>query len=72
MDRRGFLIAGSTTLLTTLHQWADAEPATAATHGRRIGAGVPDLLDTRIDALRHLDATSAHPGRTTPHSPNSG
>ncbi|MFI1584703.1 tetratricopeptide repeat protein [Embleya sp. NPDC020630] len=69
VDRRGFLIAGSTTLLTTLDQWAAAEPATAVTHGRRIGARVPDLIDTRITALRHLDdqvgAARAHDAALT-------
>ncbi|MEV4806725.1 tetratricopeptide repeat protein [Nonomuraea sp. NPDC049421] len=55
VDRRAFLIASTHTLAAMAAQWATAEPATASTSGRRIGAEVADQLDTRLAALRHLD-----------------
>ncbi|MEV4749093.1 tetratricopeptide repeat protein [Streptosporangium sp. NPDC049248] len=55
VDRRGFLIASTSTLAAMLTQWAAAPSATASTSGRRIGQQVITLFDTRLDALRHLD-----------------
>ncbi|MGV9322543.1 transcriptional regulator [Streptomyces sp. NPDC003660] len=57
-DRRGFLIASTSTLAAAVAQWMTAEPALAVTDtGRRIGAEAADLFDVRLDALRHLDDT---------------
>ncbi|MFJ4689260.1 transcriptional regulator [Streptomyces sp. NPDC088789] len=58
VDRRGFLIASTSTLTAAVAQWATAEPAFAVTgRGRRVGAEATALFDTRLDALRHLDDT---------------
>lgn len=56
VDRREFLAAGAGTVAAVISQWATAEPASAsATAGRRIGAGVADRFDSRLNDLRHLD-----------------
>ncbi|MET7298232.1 transcriptional regulator [Embleya sp. NPDC005575] len=56
VDRRGFLIASTSTLSASLARWANADAANGAvTGGRHVGAHVADLFDTRLDALRHLD-----------------
>lgn len=58
VDRRGFLIASTSTLTAAVAQWITAEPALAVTdHGRRVGAEATTLFDVRLDALRHLDDT---------------
>ncbi|MFD8915552.1 transcriptional regulator [Streptomyces sp. NPDC059575] len=57
-DRRGFLIASTSTLAAALAQWITAEPALAiGDRGRRVGAEAAALFDVRLDALRHLDDT---------------
>ncbi|MGW6499304.1 tetratricopeptide repeat protein [Nonomuraea angiospora] len=56
VDRRGFLIASTSTLAAMAAQWATAPQAGATSlGGRRIGTEVADQLDTRLEALRHLD-----------------
>ncbi|GAA3386359.1 transcriptional regulator [Streptomyces racemochromogenes] len=58
VDRRGFLIASTSTLAAAVAQWTTAEPALAVTdRGRRVGAEATALFDVRLDALRHLDDT---------------
>ncbi|MEU7022341.1 transcriptional regulator [Streptomyces sp. NPDC046203] len=58
VDRRNFLIASTSTLAAAVAQWTTAEPALAITgRVRRVGTEAPDLFDTRLDALRHLDDT---------------
>ncbi|MFI5987314.1 transcriptional regulator [Streptomyces sp. NPDC051555] len=58
VDRRGFLIASTSTLAAAVAQWITAEPALAvASGGRRVGSEAADLFDIRLDALRHLDDT---------------
>ncbi|MFE9659279.1 transcriptional regulator [Streptomyces sp. NPDC005955] len=58
VDRRGFLIASTSTLAAAVAQWITAEPALAVTdRGRRVGAEATTLFDVRLDALRHLDDT---------------
>ena len=58
MDRRGFLATGAGTVSAIIAQWATAAPAPASTttgHGRQIGTGVADRLESRLEDLRHLD-----------------
>ncbi|WP_223168162.1 hypothetical protein [Nonomuraea sp. SYSU D8015] len=56
VDRRGFLVTSTGTLAAIAAQWATAEPAQATlAGGRRIGREVADMIDSRLDALRHLD-----------------
>lgn len=58
VDRRGFLIASTSTLAAAVAQWITAEPALAVpAGGRRVGAEAAGLFDIRLDALRHLDDT---------------
>ncbi|MFF8381646.1 transcriptional regulator [Streptomyces sp. NPDC015661] len=58
VDRRGFLIASTSTLAAAVAQWITAEPALAVSgRGGEVGAEAADLFDTRLDALRHLDDT---------------
>ncbi|WP_433241497.1 hypothetical protein ACQPYK_36330 [Streptosporangium sp. CA-135522] len=58
VDRRGFLIATTSTLAAAVAQWRTAEPALAVTdRRRRVGAEATALFDVRLDALRHLDDT---------------
>lgn len=58
VDRRGFLIASTSTLAAAVAQWITAEPALAVTGpGRQVGTEAAALFDTRLDALRHLDDT---------------
>ncbi|MFJ8475203.1 transcriptional regulator [Kitasatospora sp. NPDC094011] len=58
VDRRGFLIASTSTVAAAVAQWATAEPALAITdRGRRVSAAAAALFDVRLDALRHLDDT---------------
>ncbi|MCZ0211330.1 transcriptional regulator [Streptomyces sp. UMAF16] len=58
VDRRGFLIASTSTLAAAVAQWITAEPALAVTgRGRQVGTEAADLFDARLDALRHLDDT---------------
>lgn len=69
VDRRGFLIASSATLLGTVAAWAAADPATATPPtSRRIDDRVPDLFEARLETLRHLDdqvgAARAHSAAT--------
>ncbi|MEW1548657.1 transcriptional regulator [Streptomyces tsukubensis] len=53
MDRRGFLVVtGITPILAGV---ATAEPATAQSHGRRIGASVPTLFEESLAILRRQD-----------------
>lgn len=53
MDRRAFLLV--TGITPVLAQAATAQPAAARTHGRRIGAAVPDLFDRAVAVLRRQD-----------------
>ncbi|MCX5326291.1 transcriptional regulator [Streptomyces sp. NBC_00120] len=56
VDRRAFLTAGAGTIAAAIAQWAIAAPTPAsAAAGRRIGTGVADRFDSRLDDLRHLD-----------------
>lgn len=56
VDRRGFLIATSSTLASAVAQWTTSAPAVAVTgRTRRIGMETAAYFDTRLDALRHLD-----------------
>ncbi|MER6917034.1 transcriptional regulator [Streptomyces sp. NPDC000594] len=56
VDRRGVLIATSSTLAAAVAQWSTAEPALATTgRNRRVGHQSADLFETRLDALRRLD-----------------
>ncbi|MEO3976899.1 transcriptional regulator [Streptomyces sp. CAU 1734] len=56
VDRRGFLIASSSTLAAAVAQWTTAEPALATTgRHRRVGHEAANLFDTRLNALRRLD-----------------
>ncbi|MBO0819252.1 MAG: hypothetical protein J2P26_00215 [Nocardiopsaceae bacterium] len=56
VDRRGFLIAASSTLAASLAQWVTSAPAVAVTgRTRRIGMETAAYFDARLDALRHLD-----------------
>ncbi|MEV7124009.1 transcriptional regulator [Kitasatospora griseola] len=58
VDRRGFLIASTSTLAAAFAQWTRAQPALAVTaRGRRVGTEAVNLFDARLDALRHLDDT---------------
>jgi tetratricopeptide (TPR) repeat protein len=53
MDRRGFLVV--TGIAPVLAGAATAEPATARTHGRRIGKTTPTLFDKSLAILRRQD-----------------
>lgn len=54
-DRRAFLIVVTAALAPLLAQCSTAARAGPSTMGRRVGDQVVTLIDTRLDALRHLD-----------------
>lgn len=53
MDRRAFLVVTGVT--PVLAQAAAAPPAAATAHGRRIGAGTPELFEHALAVLRRQD-----------------
>jgi tetratricopeptide (TPR) repeat protein len=55
VDRRGFLIASTSTVAAVIAQWGTALPVSTRSSGQRIGAAVADRFDTRLAALRLLD-----------------
>jgi tetratricopeptide (TPR) repeat protein len=59
MDRRRFMIFGTTALTASAHNWLIAEPALAAAAsgrgGRTVTSAMVERLERRIDELRHLD-----------------